>query len=154
ASAGDLGQDFPWDISAPQLEGIVAMTWMLAATKRVGVGVSVMVIPLRQPLVLARQLASLDSLSGGRLRFGIGIGGVVGEYDWAGVDRQHRGARLDEYIEILKVLWTDEKPSFSGRFASFPELYCSPKPARPAGIPLWFGGHVAAMWDRVARHGA
>jgi alkanesulfonate monooxygenase SsuD/methylene tetrahydromethanopterin reductase-like flavin-dependent oxidoreductase (luciferase family) len=69
------------------------------------------------------------------------------------VDHRHRGARLDEYVEALKILWTDEKPSFSGRFVSFPELYCSPKPARPQGIPLWFGGHVPAMWDRAARHG-
>jgi alkanesulfonate monooxygenase SsuD/methylene tetrahydromethanopterin reductase-like flavin-dependent oxidoreductase (luciferase family) len=54
----------------------------------------------------------------------------------------------------LKVLWTDEQPSFSGRFASFPELYCRPKPVRPEGIPLWFGGHTPAMWDRAARRGA
>ena len=59
-SAGDLGREFPWDISVPQLEGIVAMTWMLASTTTVGVGVSVMVLPLRQPVVLARQLASLE----------------------------------------------------------------------------------------------
>jgi probable F420-dependent oxidoreductase len=153
-SAGDLGPEFPWDIRAPQLEGIVAMTWMLAATSRVGVGVSVMVIPLRQPLVLARQLASLDALSQGRLSFGIGIGGVLEEYDCAGVDRRDRGARADEYVEALKVLWSAEVPSFSGRFVSFPELYCNPKPARAEGIPLWFGGHSSPTYDRVARHGA
>jgi probable F420-dependent oxidoreductase len=153
-SAGDLGREFPWDIKAPQLEGIVAMTWMLASTTRVGVGVSVMVIPLRQPVVLARQLASLDALSQGRLTFGIGIGGVLEEYDCVGVDRRQRGARADEYVQALKLLWTEERPSFSGEFVSFPELYCSPKPSQPGGIPLWFGGHTAATYDRVARLGA
>jgi probable F420-dependent oxidoreductase len=152
-SAGDLGREFPWDITAPQLEGIVAMTWMLASTTRIGVGVSVMVIPLRQPLVLARQLASLDSLSEGRVTFGIGIGGVLEEYDCAGVDRRRRGARADEYVKALQVLWTDERPSFSGEFVSFPELHCNPKPVHPQGIPLWFGGHSPATYDRVAQYG-
>jgi probable F420-dependent oxidoreductase len=126
---------------------------MLALTHRVGVGVSVMVIPLRQPLVLARQLATLDSLSGGRLSFGVGMGGVLEEYDCAGVDRADRGARLDEYVEVLELLWSEETPSFSGRFVSFPELYCSPKPTR-RGIPVWFGGHTSATLDRAASHGA
>jgi alkanesulfonate monooxygenase SsuD/methylene tetrahydromethanopterin reductase-like flavin-dependent oxidoreductase (luciferase family) len=104
--------------------------------------------------VLARQLASLDALSQGRLTFGIGIGGVLEEYDCVGVDRRQRGARADEYVQALKLLWTEERPSFSGEFVSFPELYCSPKPSQPGGIPLWFGGHTAATYDRVARLGA
>jgi probable F420-dependent oxidoreductase len=152
-SAGDLGREFPWDIAAPQLEGIVAMTWMLAATTRVGVGISVMVIPLRQPLQLARQIASLDHLSQGRVTLGVGIGGVLEEYDCAGVDRRRRGARSDEYVRALKVLWSDERPSFSGEFVSFPELYCNPKPAQAGGIPLWFGGHSSETYDRVAQYG-
>jgi probable F420-dependent oxidoreductase len=153
-SAGDLGREFPWDISAPQLEGIVAMTWILASTTRVGVGVSVMVIPLRQPLVLARQLASLDYLYEGRVTFGVGIGGVLEEFDCAGVDRARRGARAEEYVQAMKLLWTEERPSFDGEFVSFPELYCSPKPAQAEGIPLWFGGHSSATYDRAARYGA
>jgi probable F420-dependent oxidoreductase len=153
-SAGDLGREFPWDISGPQLEGIVAMTWMLAATTSLGVGISVMVVPLRQPLVLGRQLASMDSLSGGRVTFGVGIGGVMEEYDCAGVDRRRRGARVEEYVAALESLWTEERPSFDGEFVSFPELYCNPKPAQTGGIPLWFGGHTPATWDRVARLGA
>jgi len=154
AHAGDLGDRFPWDVSDPQLEGVVAMTWLLASSRRIGVGVSVMVVPLRQPLVLARQLASLDHLSGGRLTLGLGIGGVLEEYDCAMVDRHDRGARLDEYVEALKVLWTEERPSFDGRFVSFPELYCNPRPAQSGGIPLWFGGHLPPVWDRVVRAGA
>ena len=153
-SAGDLGRDFPWDITAPQLEGIVAMTWMLAATTRVGVGISVMVIPLRPPVQLARQVASLDYLSEGRVTLGVGIGGVLEEFDCAGVDRARRGARCEEYVQALKVLWSDERPSFSGEFVSFPELYCNPKPVQEGGIPLWFGGHSPETYDRVARYGA
>ncbi len=154
ATAGDLGDTFPWNVSAPQLEGVVAMTWLLASTRRVGVGVSVMVVPLRQPVLLARQLASLDHLSKGRLTFGLGIGGVLEEYDIMGVDRERRGARVDEYIEAMRLLWTEEHPSFSGRFVSFPETYCSPKPAQVGGPPLWIGGHTEATRERVARYGA
>jgi probable F420-dependent oxidoreductase len=153
-SAGDLGREFPWDIQAPQLEGIVAMTWMLAATTRVKVGISVMVLPLRHPVQLARQVASLDSLSGGRVTLGVGIGGVLEEFDCAGVDRRRRGPRCEEYVRALQVLWTEERPSFSGEFISFPELYCNPKPVQAGGIPLWFGGHSPETYDRVVRLGA
>ena len=152
-SAGDLGREFPWDISAPQLEGIVAMTWLLASTERVGVGISVMVIPLRQPVVLARQLGSLDHLSGGRVTFGVGIGGVLEEYDAVGIDRHRRGARADEYLSAMHRLWTEERPSFSGEFVSFPEIYCNPQPVHPGGLPVWIGGHTEATYDRVVRFG-
>lgn len=152
-TAGDLGPTFPWDTAVPQLEGIVAMTWLLAATERVGVGVSVMVLPMRQPVILARQLGTLDHLSGGRVAFGVGLGGVLEEYDIVGVDRRRRGARADEYIEAMRLLWTEEQASFSGEFVSFPATYCSPKPVQPGGIPLWIGGHTDATYDRVARHG-
>jgi probable F420-dependent oxidoreductase len=153
-SAGDLGREFPWDISAPQLEGVVAMTWILASTERVGVGISVMVIPTRQPVVLARQLGSLDHLSRGRVAFGVGIGGVLEELDATGVDRARRGARTDEYLEAMQRLWTGEPASFSGEFVSFPEIYCRPSPVQPGGLPLWIGGHTEATYERVARFGA
>lgn len=152
-SAGDLGREFPWDASAPQLEGIVAMTWLLASTQTVGVGISVMVIPLRQPVVLARQLGSMDHLSLGRVTFGVGIGGVLEEYDAVGVDRAHRGARADDYLRAMQLLWTEASPSYSGAFVSFPEIYCSPKPVQPGGLPLWIGGHTDTTLERVTRFG-
>jgi probable F420-dependent oxidoreductase len=152
-SAGDLGREFPWDTSAAQLEGIVAMTWLLASTQSVGVGISGMVIPLRQPVVLARQLGSMDHLSRGRVTFGVGIGGVLEEYDAVGVDRVRRGARADEYLEAMQRLWTEEQPSYSGEFVSFPEIYCSPKPMQPGGLPLWIGGHTDTTLERVTRFG-
>jgi len=129
------------------------MTWLLASTRTVGVGISVMVIPLRQPVVLARQLGTLDHLSRGRVSFGVGIGGVMEEYDAVGVDRTRRGARADEYLEAMKRLWTEEQASYSGKFISFPQIYCSPKPVQPGGLPLWIGGHTDATLDRVARFG-
>jgi probable F420-dependent oxidoreductase len=112
------------------------------------------VLPLRQPVVLARQLGSLDHLCGGRVTFGVGVGGVLEEYDAVGVDRSRRGARADEYLEAMQRLWTEEHPSYAGEFVSFPEIYCSPKPVRPGGLPIWIGGHTQSTIERVARFGA
>ena len=140
--------------ASPQLDVIVAMTWVCAATTRIGVGTSVMVIAERQPVWLAKQLASLDRLSNGRVTLGIGVGWCAEEYEALGVPFSRRGARTDEYIRALHVLWTEDKPSFQGEFISFPPLYCNPKPAQPGGIPIWVGGFGSAAFDRVARLGA
>ena len=139
--------------AAPQLDVVVAMTWLCAATTRVGVGTSVMVVAERQPVWLAKQLASLDRLSGGRVSLGIGVGWCAEEYAALGVPFARRGARTDEYIRAMQTLWTEEQPAFDGEFVSFPPLYCNPKPARVGGIPLWVGGFGSAAFDRVARYG-
>ncbi len=140
--------------ASPQADVVVAMSWLCAATRHVGVGTSVMVIAQRQLVSLAKQLASLDALSGGRLTLGIGVGWCEEEFESLGVPFEHRGTRTDEYIRAMKVLWTEEVPSFSGRFVSFPPLYCDPKPAQPGGPPIWVGGGGPAAFERVARYGA
>jgi len=130
------------------------MTWLCASTTTVGVGTSVMVIAERQLVWLAKQLATLDELSGGRLTLGIGVGWCQEEFESLGVPFEHRGSRTDEYLEALRVLWTAEQPSFSGRFVSFPPLYCNPKPRQVGGPPIWVGGAGPAAMERVARVGA
>ncbi len=149
----DHKEGLPWDISAQQNEGIVNLSWVLANTTRLRAGVSVMIIPLRNPVVLARQVATVDYLSKGRLNFGIGVGGIPEEFAAVNVPWARRGARADEYIAAMKTLWgPDPKPKFSGEFISFPEVYCNPKPAQEGGPPLYIGGHSDAAYRRVGRY--
>jgi probable F420-dependent oxidoreductase len=103
---------------------------------------------------LAKQLASLDTLSGGRVTLGVGTGWMAEEYEALGVSPERRGARADDCIEVLRKLWTDETPSHDSEFTTFAPLHCSPRPARDGGIPIWVGGHGPAALDRVARLGA
>jgi len=139
--------------ASPQLDVVVAMSWLLSRTERIGVGTLVMVIGMRQPVWLAKQLASLDQLSGGRLTLGVGVGWMREEYEALGVDPARRGARTDDYVQVLRKLWSEETPSHDSEFASFPPLYCNPKPTGAGGIPVWIGGSGPAAWDRVARLG-
>lgn len=143
-----------YDPASPQLDVLLAMSWVCAATTRVGVGTSVMVVGERQPVWLAKQLASLDRLSAGRVTLGIGVGWCAEEYEALGVPFARRGARTDEYVRAMQTLWTEERPAFEGEFVSFPALYCNPKPVRPEGVPIWVGGFGPAAFDRVARYGA
>jgi probable F420-dependent oxidoreductase len=143
-----------YNIASPQLDVIVAMTWACAVTSRVGVGTSIMVIGERQLVWLAKQVASLDHLSRGRLTLGIGPGWCTEEYEALGVSPERRGARTDEYVQAMKVLWTDEKPSFAGEFVSFDAIYCNPKPAQAGGPPIWVGGTSQVALERTARYGA
>lgn len=139
--------------ASPQLDVVVAMSWLLSRTSTIGVGTLVMVIGMRQPVWLAKQLASLDQLSGGRITLGVGVGWMPEEYKALGVDPARRGARTDDYIEVLRKLWLQETPAHHSEFVTFPPLHCNPKPARPRGIPIWVGGVGPAAWDRVARSG-
>lgn len=143
----------PYNPATPQLDVIVAMTWLLAATRRIGTGTFVMVVGLRQPVWLAKQLASLDALSGGRVTLGVGTGWMTEEYEALEVSSARRGARADDCVEILRKLWTQDTPSHASEFASFPPLHCNPRPARDGGIPIWVGGHGPASLDRAARLG-
>jgi len=140
--------------ASSQIDVVVAMSWLCASTSTVGVGTSVMVVAQRQLVWLAKQLASLDAMSGGRLTLGIGVGWCGEEFESLGVPFEHRGSRTDEYVRAMQVLWTEEVPAFSGRFVSFPPLYCNPKPAQAGGPPIWVGGGGKAAFERVARYGA
>jgi probable F420-dependent oxidoreductase len=113
-----------------------------------------MVIAQRQLVQLAKQVATLDHLSRGRLTLGIGVGWCAEEFESLGVPFERRGRRTDEYVEALTALWTAETPSFAGEFVSFPPLYCNPKPVQPGGPPIWIGGYGEAALDRTARYGA
>jgi probable F420-dependent oxidoreductase len=132
---------------------IVALTWAAAATTDVRLGTAVLIVPQRHPLLLAKELASLDSLCAGRLILGAGIGWLREEAEALGTDWASRGARMDEYLAVLRQVWTQKGASHHGRFVDFDGVTLDPKPARPTGIPIIVGGHSRVAIRRAARLG-
>jgi probable F420-dependent oxidoreductase len=132
---------------------IVALTWAAAATQRVKLGTAVLIVPQRHPLLLAKELATLDSLCGGRLLLGAGVGWLREEAEALGTEWASRGRRLDEYLAVLRRVWTKDETSYHGPFVHFDGIRLDPKPARAAGIPIIVGGHSASAIRRAARFG-
>ncbi len=137
----------------PYQDALVTMTWLASKTERIGIGTSVMVMPYLHPMVLAKQLATLDQLSGGRLIVGLGAGSLPEENEALGVLYEERGAYCNEFIEVLRVLWTEDEASFSGEFFNFENLISSPKPAQQPHPPIVVGGNRPPALRRVAQHG-
>lgn len=126
-----------------------ALAYIAAVTDKLKLGTGITLIAQRNPVVLAKEMASLDFLSGGRLIFGIGAGYLKREFDALGVDFSQRGARTDEAIATLKELWTSDAPRFDGRFAAFSRIQSRPRPHRPGGPPIVMGGASAAAFRRA-----
>jgi len=141
----------PMEPDEPILDPLVALSHLAAHTERVRLGTGLIVLPQRNPLVLAKQVASLDVLSGGRLIFGIGVGYLEPEMTAIGVPMAERGARSDDYLAAMRSLWEDDSPVHHGRFADFEGVDAYPRPVqRP--LPIVVGGHTAAAHRRAARH--
>lgn len=140
----------PWRNDTPFIDSIVAMTAIAAATSRAEIGTGVLVLPLRSPLVLAKQLASVDTLSGGRVVLGVGAGWMIEEFDLIGVPFAERGPRTDEAVTVLRACWQDEPPAVAGRYYRVPAgLGTRPVPARR--IPILAGGMTGAALRRAGR---
>ena len=140
----------PMEPEEPILDPLIALAHVAAHTERIKLGTGVLLLPQRNPLVLAKQVASLDVLSGGRLILGIGVAYLEPEMRAIGVPMEGRGARADEYLAAMRSLWEDEAPSFSGRFADFEGVDAHPRPVqRP--LPVVVGGHTRAAHRRAAR---
>jgi probable F420-dependent oxidoreductase len=133
----------------PRLEVVVAMSHLAAVTTRVRLGFGVIVLPQRQPVLLARQLSSIDVISKGRLTVGIGVGYVEPELRAMGVSMAERGARTDEYLAAMRALWTEPAPSFQGRFVSFSGVFQRPPPVQRPHPPIVVGGHSDAALRRA-----
>jgi probable F420-dependent oxidoreductase len=133
------------------LDPTVALGFLAAHTTTIRLGTGIIILPQRNPLVLAKELASLDVLSGGRLIFGIGIGYLEPEFAALGVSFESKGARSEEYLGAMLALWTMEKPRFAGRFVSFSNIQARPQPAQKPHPPIVFGGHTPAAYSRAAR---
>ncbi|WP_283096937.1 TIGR03619 family F420-dependent LLM class oxidoreductase [Frankia umida] len=116
-------------------------------------GTGILILPQRNPLVLAKQAASLDALSGGRLLLGVGPGWQEAEMRAVGVPPEHRGARTDEYLDAMTSLWTDESPEFHGRYVDFADVLSPPRPTTPGGPRIIIGGHSPAAYRRAVTRG-
>ncbi len=129
---------------------LVALSFIAAATTRIGLGVSVLIVPYRNPIATAKALATIDRMSGGRLVAGIGAGWNEPEFNALGVPFHERGARTTEYLRIWKACWAPGKASFAGRFFTFSDMHVSPKPLQQPHPPIWVGGSSDAALRRAA----
>jgi probable F420-dependent oxidoreductase len=133
-------------------EPFVLFGFLAAATKRIGLASGVVILPQRQTVLVAKQAAAADVLSGGRLRLGVGIGWNPVEYEALGEDFKNRGRRSEEQVEVLRLLWTKELVTFKGKWHTIIDAGINPLPIqRP--IPIWFGGGADAVLKRVGRLG-
>ena len=130
---------------------LTALTWAGAVTERVGLGTSVLVVPLYPAALLANTLASLDQLSGGRVILGAGVGWLEAEFRAAGVPMSERGARMDEALDVLRACWSEDPIHFEGRWLELQDVRMQPQPARP--IPVWIGGSGERAYRRAVEKG-
>jgi probable F420-dependent oxidoreductase len=137
----------------PRLEAVVALTYLAAATKQVRLGAGVIVLPQRQPVLLAKQLSSIDILSQGRLTVGVGVGYIREELQALGVPFAERGRRTDEYISAMLTLWKESSTSFAGDFVSFAGVVEHPRPIQRPYPPLIFGGQGPSAYRRAIQVG-
>ena len=137
------------DIPLP--DPLIWMAYVSAATKRIKLATGIMILPQHNPVVVAKQVATLDHLSGGRILLGIGVGWLKEEFEALGVPFEDRGRRMDEYMMAMRELW-GEKPSFRGTYVNFRDAYCRPRPIKGT-VPLIVGGHSPAAARRAGRLG-
>jgi probable F420-dependent oxidoreductase len=130
---------------------VLTLTWAAAHTRRVGLGTSVLVLPMRHPVPLAKELATLQNLSGGRLILGAGVGWLEDEFAALGVPFRERGQRMDEGIAMMRAVWTDDPVSFAAKTipAVIDDMRILPKPEKP--IPIWIGGTSEPALKRALR---
>ncbi len=137
----------------PVLDPLVALSWAAAHTTTIRLATGTIIVPQRNPVVLAKQIASLDGLCRGRFTFGVGVGYLEPEFRAIGADFEHRGAVTDEFLDAMRHLWYDEHPEFHGRFADFAGVDAHPRPVQ-APIPIVVGGHSPPAYRRAVAHGA
>ena len=135
------------------LDPAVSLAYLAAHTRTLLLATGIIILPQRNPVVLAKELASLDVLSGGRLVFGIGAGYLQAEFEALGAPFEDRGERTDEYIEVIRALWTQEAPRFEGRFVSFGDIDAQPRPVQEPHPPIVVGGMSPPALRRAVRQG-
>ena len=142
----------PLPPAARCLDQAIALTWAAAHTTRLRLGTGIVILPQRNPVILAKELATLDVLSGGRLLFGVGVGYVEREFEAIGVPFAERGPRTSEHIEAIRALWTQPRPEFDGAFTRFHGIQSHPQPVQRPHPPILVGGMSRAAYRRAVAH--
>jgi len=152
---------YPYDASGKMAGGkedfdlpdpLIWLTWAAANSTTLRLGTGILIATQRNPVITAKEVATLDHLSGGRVDLGVGVGWLEEEFDALGVPFRQRGKRLDEYIDAMRALWTQDEASFSGEFASFENCIMRPRPVNGT-VPIVIGGHTEAAARRAGRRG-
>jgi probable F420-dependent oxidoreductase len=139
----------------PLYEPLVILSVLAGLTRTIRLGVGVLVVPHRHPVLTAKMLATLDVVSGGRLLVGVGVGWLKEELEALGGSYEQRGAMTDEYLTVMRLLWTEDRPAFDGRFCRVAPGTCfAPKPLQKPTIPIWVGGNSSAALRRAVRVGS
>ncbi|MBH66772.1 MAG: LLM class F420-dependent oxidoreductase [Rhodospirillaceae bacterium] len=142
----------PGDIDTDWPDPLAWLTYIGAITQSIRLITGVLILPQRNPLILAKHLATIDCLTNGRLELGVGVGWLREEFDALGIPFKKRGERMDEYIQSMRKLWTENHASYSGNFVNFNQMNCSPKP-KNSRIPIIIGGHSKIAVKRAAQLG-
>ena len=137
----------------PVLEALILLAQLAAVTDRIGLSTEVMVLPQRQPVLVAKQISTIDLMSEGRVRLGVGVGWQESEYDALEEDFTNRGRRMDEAIALLRTYWSDEQIDFDGEYYSSTAMAMEPKPAQDGGPEIWIGGGSKAALRRTGQLG-
>ena len=141
----------PGEDDTPIPDPLIWLAYVAAAAPAVRLGTCILIVPQRNPLVLAKELATLDHLTGGRLELGLGVGWLEEEFQALGVPWARRGARTDEYVAAMRALWAGPHAEFHGEFVDFEPATCSPRPLR-GDIPILVGGDTPAAVRRAAKY--
>jgi probable F420-dependent oxidoreductase len=144
---------FPGGADSGMLEPLQALTYLAAVTDRVRLGTGICLVPQRNPVYTAKAVTDLDSLSGGRVDFGVGVGWLREEFEAVAMPFEKRGPRTDEHLQVMKALWCDEVSEFHGDFYDLAPCRMYPKPVQSPHPPIHVGGESDAAMRRVARHG-
>lgn len=136
----------------PILDPAVALAFIAARTSTIRLGTGIIILPQRNPLVLAKELATLDVLSKGRLLFGVGVGYLEPEFRALGISMDERGSRTEQYLEAMRAIWSDDAPAYNGRFVSFRGVQARPRPIQQPTPPIHMGGNGPAGWRKSVTH--
>lgn len=137
----------------PVLEAVATLSFAAAVTDRIGLGTEVLVLPQRQPALVAKQFSTLDMLSGGRARLGVGVGWQASEFEALGENFTDRGARTDEAIEFIRACWREDRIDFEGAYYTAEAMAMEPRSPQGADLPIWVGGNTPPAFRRVGKYG-
>ena len=142
----------PLPPEALMLDPAVALAYIAAGTTTIKLGTGIIILPQRNPLILAKELASLDVVSKGRLIFGVGVGYLEPEFRALGLTLDHRNEKTIEYLEAMRAIWDMDKPAYEGQFVSFSGVQANPRPVQRPTPPIVMGGHTAPAFRRAITH--